>query len=366
MIELNDLGWKIGFEIELLAPRGKSRRDLADQLAQNCGGRVERCLYPQSEPSAVEGMASFDNLILGFDVIGQNGKRFARCVDDLTLQADLDRNRPGEAGWYRLLSDDRRLLNLMQRHCDPSANLAEVLKPVAAVFGTEVEALPDGVFRVCDTSGLSIALGSSLPGERDRPCELITEPIDIDHRDNLDKLLAPARELEFGVAKESAVHLHFDATPLRNGRALSRLAQIVRMHRVSFRRLVETNENNVRLGTWHKSVTTGLTQSKVPHLDWSQLQVEASGWKLSKYVDFNIMNLLLDVSGKNTVEVRILPGSIDTEAIISRAALFSGLMHWCAYDHAESPKKLRELIAQFELSPAIQAHWQTRSAAMGV
>lgn len=366
MIEPNDLGWKIGFEIELMAPRGCSRRDLADQLANNVGGHVERCLYPQSEPSAVEGMAAFDNLILGFDVITQNGDRLARCVDDLTLQADLDRTQSGETGWYRLLSDDRRLLSLMQRHCLASDSLDKVLEPIATIFGTQVEALPNGVFRVRDASGLSIALGSGLPGERDRPCELITEPLDNDHFAKLDSLLEAARQLNFGIAKESAIHLHFDAEPLRNARALSRLAQIVRMHRMSFRKLVDTNENNTRLGTWHKSIMTGLKQSKFIHLDWPQVQEEASNWKLSKYVDFNIMNLLTDVVDKDTVEVRILPGLIDTDAIISRAALFSGLMHWCAYGHDEAPKKLRELISQFQLTPDLQAHWQARSAALGV
>jgi hypothetical protein len=44
---------RIGFEIELLAPRGSGRRTLADRIRREQGGRVERFFHTDSEPSLV-------------------------------------------------------------------------------------------------------------------------------------------------------------------------------------------------------------------------------------------------------------------------------------------------------------------------
>ena len=88
------LHWKIGVEMELLAPRGSSRRALAERLAADVGGRVRPYFCPQTEPSLVPGSPVFNNLTLGFEVIDGQGQQVACCVDDLTLQDDLDRNCP--------------------------------------------------------------------------------------------------------------------------------------------------------------------------------------------------------------------------------------------------------------------------------
>jgi hypothetical protein len=49
--ELPALSWKMGFEIELLAPRGQSRESLARRIAADIGGSVERFSIPS--PSRV-------------------------------------------------------------------------------------------------------------------------------------------------------------------------------------------------------------------------------------------------------------------------------------------------------------------------
>ena len=89
-----DVQWRVGFEIELLAPRGASRRDLAEALAGLVGGKVQRIFYPQSELSQVPGMQAFENLTLGFDALDDEGELVARCVDDVTILEDLDRTGP--------------------------------------------------------------------------------------------------------------------------------------------------------------------------------------------------------------------------------------------------------------------------------
>ena len=94
--------WKKGFEIELLAPRGRSRRDLAHKIAQRVGGRIETCFYPQSEPSLVPGLPVFENLVMGFDALDARGERVALLVDDLTLRDGLDRDAAPKPGWKRI------------------------------------------------------------------------------------------------------------------------------------------------------------------------------------------------------------------------------------------------------------------------
>lgn len=53
--DLPDLSWRIGVEIELLAPRGLSRQDLAEAIARSSSGSVRRYFHPQSELSKVPG-----------------------------------------------------------------------------------------------------------------------------------------------------------------------------------------------------------------------------------------------------------------------------------------------------------------------
>ncbi|BAZ12540.1 hypothetical protein NIES4071_43710 [Calothrix sp. NIES-4071] len=54
-LTMSTLNWKIGIEIELMAPRGLSRQDLAVAIAQKYEGTVISYFHPQSEPSQVPG-----------------------------------------------------------------------------------------------------------------------------------------------------------------------------------------------------------------------------------------------------------------------------------------------------------------------
>ncbi len=51
-----------------------------------------------------------------------------------------------------MLSDDPRLLRLVQRYADPAEGIGSVLAPVAAVFGSEVAEVA-GVHRLDDAAG---------------------------------------------------------------------------------------------------------------------------------------------------------------------------------------------------------------------
>ena len=105
---------RVGIELELMAPRGRDRAQLARLLA-GPEGRVSPFLHPDSEPSLVPGQPIFENLTLGFRVEDALGRPVAHVVDDLTLQDDLDRRAAPRPGWWRIVGDDRRLLHLVRR-----------------------------------------------------------------------------------------------------------------------------------------------------------------------------------------------------------------------------------------------------------
>ena len=142
---------RIGFEIELLAPPGSSRADLAAEVARRSGGGVHRFFHTDSEPSLVPGLDHFIHLTPGFDVVDERGRPMCRLVDDITIRADLDPRVPPRPGWYRIVGDEPDLfarvvaanttLPLMAKGANPyhlpadvavdprATNLAAVLGP---------------------------------------------------------------------------------------------------------------------------------------------------------------------------------------------------------------------------------------------
>jgi hypothetical protein len=344
---MRELNWKIGFEIELLAPEGKSRKDLAEALAAKSDGYTKRCFYPQSEPSAVRGTPIFENLILGFDVHDAGHQLVVKCVDDLTIRRDLDRNARGPEGWYRILSDDIRLLRLVTEHCDPDADRASVLEPLARLFGTEV-VIEDDIARVADAMSSPVALAAPLPGERERPCELITPPLTTEHAYRLRFLLDTAKELGFRIPHEAAIHMHFDAEKLRDTRIFCRLIRVLQAYGPQLKRMVGTNPNCMRLGSLPKPLFK-LTQDRHFHtLGWPDARERLMELPLTKYCDFNVMNFVHDIPGKTTFEVRILPGTLDTSQIVEQAHLFESILDWCVTTSSDArlPKKLDHYIEQ--------------------
>ncbi len=331
------LGWKLGVEVELLAPRGKTRRDLAEALAKETGGKVQVDLHRDSEPSKVPGMKVFWNLTPAFNVLDRKGRRGFRLVDDLTLQDDLDLHAPPLPGWYRIVSDDLRLLGLAQRHTVAGASIARSLIPLGKLFGTRPQALPSGMFRLSDSSGASIAMTLPLPGERHRSCEVITAPLVKDHGAQLESLLGTARAQGFLIPQEGAVHLHFDGAPLRSAATVRNLVALLHPYRALLKALVKTNPRCRRLGPWPDALLTLVRQPGFTSLPWEKAREALLGTGLQKYCDFNLMNFIRGVPGKETLEVRILPVHLETQPILDAARLFEAILR-----RAERPVKFRQ------------------------
>ncbi len=359
------LTWKMGFEIELMAPPGLSRADLAEAVAKRGGGTVRRFFHPQSEPSKVPGSPVFENLTPGFEAIDAGGQRLAAFVDDLTLQAGLDRSRPPLDGWHRIVTDDGRLLRLILRHCDPLANGEAVLAPVAALFGSTVQRREGGMTRVEDDRGVSVALCAPLPGERERPCEIVTAPIERGHRQVLRGLLDQARGLGFSLPVEGATHIHFDATRLCDAVILGRLVEVLHRHGPGLRRMVGVNPACIRLGPWPDGLIQRVRDPEFLAMGWPDARAALGTLGLTKYCDFNLSNLIAGTKDKHTFEVRILPAILDADAVIAAAGLFQGLLVWCrdVAPDTEIPTSLMDLLVRLPLSAADQDLWLDRARA---
>ncbi|MBN1170999.1 MAG: amidoligase family protein [Micromonosporaceae bacterium] len=320
------LAQRIGFEIELLAPRGASRADLAEDLALRHGGTVDLIFHVDSEPSLVPGMTHFLHLTQGFVVRDAAGAMLCKLVDDITLRQDVDNHAAPQPGWYRIVSDEPRLLRLVHRFADPTASLESVLEPLAQIFGVPVVRVDDAA-KVVDSAGATIAVAVPLPGERERPCEVITPPIEADHRARLEALLGPARELGFTVPEEAAVHLHLDASPLRTVPAFANLVRLFSQWREPIWEALGTNAGCRRLGALPQAVIDLVSGIAPP--GWDALAEAAVTTGLTKYADINLTRLVAQPVEQDTVEIRCLPGSIDPDDIVARAALVERLVARC-------------------------------------
>jgi hypothetical protein len=322
--------WKAGFEVELLAPRGTTREDLARRIAARCGGSVERIFYPQSEPSKVPGTPTFENLTIGFRAVNADKAPVAAFVDDVTLRRGLDKSAPPRNGWYRIVSDDARLLQLVMYHCDPTAVLDTVLEPVARLFKTELGRHPSGMVKVVDQRNVSVALAAYASGERERACEIITAPMEEQHLQRLTLLLDEAKAAGFEVPWEGATHIHFDNARLKSANAIANIARLFLRHGQYLKQHVGTNPNCVRLGAWPRAFVKLATSPEFPVLEWDMAVEKLRECKLSKYCDFNLVNVIGENPKKQTFEVRILPASLEAARIIQAGQVFEAILEWCA------------------------------------
>ncbi|MGR3277967.1 amidoligase family protein [Acaryochloris marina NIES-2412] len=369
---MTSLNWKVGFEIELLAPAGKSRLDLAKAIALDMDSEIHRFFHPQSEPSKVPGAPIFHNLTFGYEVRDKDQQVLAKCVDDLTLQGDLRRNAKPIEGWYRIVSDDERLLHLIARQTDAQSSLEDVLTPIGDLFGTIPEPGPGGMLRVNDEMGASIAIAVPLPGERERPCELITAPIDTAHQERLESLLSLARTLGFTAPKEGATHIHFDAMAMKSAHAMANLVNLLCAYGKVFKKLVGTNPNCSRLGMWPESLYGTVNRSGFRALSWPDVQKSLLALDLTKYCDFNLVNCLRGFQDKNTIEVRILPVFLEAEPIIQSAALFAAVLQSASNSDVIEPiaaqkfsvETVKDLLERLPLSPEQLEYWQRRSSSL--
>jgi hypothetical protein len=315
---------RIGFELELLAPRGSSRHTLAVALARGCGGSVRPVWHQDSEPSLVPSLGGrFLHLTQGFEVLREGGELLCTLVDDVTIAADLDSSAPAPSGWHRVLTDDPRLLRLLARVSDPGGALDDALAGVASLWGVRAERFGQ-VWRV-ESGGSTIALAAPSGGERERPSEIVTPPLAAGHLDALEELLCGARDLGFTVPQEAAVHLHFDGARFRDASSFANVVRLFGGQRDYLRELLGTNPRCRRLAPLPAELMAAAAGA--PTME--ELRAAAKIGGLTKFFDVNLTQLLLDEPVRDTLEVRILPGSLDAGEVVERARIVEELLDRC-------------------------------------
>ncbi len=179
---------------------------------------------------------------------------------------------------------------------------------------------------VTDEIGSPIAIAAPLPGERERPCELITPPIETDHFNKLETLLKIARDLGFTISAEAATHFHFDATALCSTPVFSNLVNILWQEGDRLRAEVGTNPKCRRLGLWPDELIKLVNSPGFRELPWAEAKIHLKKLNLSKYCDFNLKNFIYEIPDKNTFEARIFPGWIEAEPIVNAAGLMEDIL----------------------------------------
>ena len=356
----------IGVEIELLAPVGSDRKQLALAIADAIGGRIEAFFHLDSEPSKVKGKPIFYHLTQAYKVYDASGNPLLSCVDDITLQETLEKSKQAKPGWYRILSDDVRLLRLITQQSNASDPIDSVLGRVASLFGVAAEAAAGGVYRVTDETGASIALAAPLPGERERPCEVVTSLLPSNKTDCIGDYLKIADQLSFSLPKEGATHLHFDGVAFDNSLAFVHVARFLHEYRLVLRRLLGTNLNCRRLGDWPHDFISILQEPDLERLGWDDLKLRLANTKINKYCDFNVRNLIFPTPNKHTLEVRILPSTLDGEYVQRAIRLFMAVFQYVSTQGSlgYQPMKLPEvssmhlLLEKLDLTIADRAIWE--------
>lgn len=357
--------WTLGLEIELLAPPGSSRLTLAEAIADLHQGCVTRFFHPQSEPSPMANTPVLENLTLGFEVVDHGGEIIARCVDDLTLQADCCKQSPPAPGWYRIVSDDPRLLHLVRQVSRATDPLEAVLDPVAKLFGVDPIQGPGGMVKVCCEEGWPIAVAAPLPGERERPCELISAPFLRSQLSGVEKWLETARDLHFTAPLEGATHLHIDATSFCSPGVFRNLMTLVGSHGGTLRRLFRTNPRCRKLGAIPDSLMKTVQSDDWQALDWDQAREILQQLNPSKYLDFNFRNMIFQVPHKHTIEVRILPVWLEFEPLVMAIDLLQAMFELSLEPQLPEPltetTEVSTFLNQLPLSNSTRTYWLSQA-----
>lgn len=315
----------VGVEIELLAPVGSNRKRLAELIARRINGEVQTFFHIDSEPSQVKGKPIFYHLTQAYQVVDTHGNFIAKCVDDITLQRDLDKSVSPKTGWFRILSDDIRLLRLLLRHTNANTDIHHSLIPLGKLFGTQPESTTQGIYRLMDEHNASLAMSAPLPGERERACELVTAPLARNDHDTLPLLLDCAKELEFTLPNEGATHLHFDGKPFCSTPGLIHTMNLLHTQHKTLRELLQTNPYCRRLGPWSDALMDTINDDDFATLSWEEARQRLVVLNPGKYCDINIRNLVLGTPDKHTLEIRNLPPTLNAEAIFAAIDGFQAL-----------------------------------------
>lgn len=324
---------RLGFEIELLAPPGLTRRDLAKLIAARSGGSVRAAMAPCTELGRSGTPTSRYSLRPAFDALDGAGRPQARLVDDVTILSDLDRDASGRDSWGRIVSPNWGVIQAISRHANASRRVVDWLSPLRQSHHARIEHFDTDKARAIDRSGTTLAVATLLPGERERVAEVVSPPLKDGHHRWLSFVLSCASELGFTVPSEAAVHVHLDGESLRDARLFQAFVAGFVGSRDELRRRVETNHACRALGPWPDDFLAVVMQDQFATMPWPQARDQLRATSVSKHCDLNVLGVL-GLAKQNTVEFRFFPGSNDPKTILDWAYLATrSLARWTRLQH---------------------------------
>ena len=314
---------RTGFEIELLAPVGQSREALAHRLATAIGGSVHVGLKYISEGLYTPNQPVCD-LTLTWIVKDADGQWFATLMDDITIRDELDPKAETPDGYYRIVMDDVRLALWMQeRACSDRLEPEHVTRPLLECFRAQLSAPGDGRAQhashrvVADPWEHTLAVVALYPGQRERVCEVVTRPLTRDERFSaISSIVEAARDLDFTIPQEGALHLHLDRDPWRSAPRLAALILNFSAERKQWYERLQPNPRCRRLGPFSQAVVDAARSYQGDDFEeFSELLWQA---RPEKHCDISILDILRHNPVQPTVEIRCLPLRLDLEEVQTR------------------------------------------------
>ncbi|MDP1822685.1 MAG: amidoligase family protein [Archangium sp.] len=311
-------GERVGLELELLAPPGKTRFDLARALAKRAGGALRLAFKYHGQGELPDGRP--DCQLTPTARVLVRGKWFCSVVDDPTI---VDELAPTDEKLRIARTDDVRLAAWIERNCH--ARFAGPSTPLGmngAAFASLVKtfAAKEEEDGFVDPWGLPLVRWHEVSAERARVCEVVLRPLGRKAlAPTLRRVLKLASSLGFTVPVEAAIHAHFDAAPFRSTRALRRLVLDWTEQRTSLLRVLEPNPRCRKLGPFPPDVVR-VAQAATDDLPFETLAAGLLLGGLHRAVDLNLLGLVERYPKQPTIEVRCLPGSLDADATLGRLA----------------------------------------------
>jgi hypothetical protein len=136
--------------------------------------------------------------------------------------------------------------------------------------------LSEGMVRVTDRNSAPIAIATPLPGERERPCEIVTPPLVRDHAARLEALLAPARARLHARPRRRPTSTSMAHACVRL-RAFRNLVRLVDTWGAALKVLVGTNPRCRRLGGWPDALYEIVEEPGFVELPWEAAQERLRG-----------------------------------------------------------------------------------------